>query len=156
MKRFSILLGLSCVSSLFAQTEFPGNPTVSPKKTETRSTGGSSSASGTTNHQMVRYVTHVVLSESRTWTSSDGKPLEAKLIAFEDLTVEAPQGSAAPQMPTPPAHPTVIKGEKVRLLVGQKPVELAIARLSQPDQEFVAQIKASLAKKAAATPSQGG
>jgi hypothetical protein len=156
MKRSAILaLGASCVLPLCAQTDFPGNPTVSPKKYTPRSVGGSPNTaatidSGTSENPMVRYVTHIVLFENRIWTSNEGKPLQAKLIAFEDLTVEAPKGSPAPAMPAPPSLPTVTRGEKIRLLVDQKIVELPLARLSQPDQEFIAQIKAALAKKAAA------
>lgn len=158
MKRSVILVsGFLGVFPALAQTEFPGNPTVGPKKYAPRSIGGSPNSaaiidSGTQENPMVRYVTHIVLFENRIWTSSEGKPLQAKLIAFEDLTVEVPKGSPAPVMPAPPSHPTVIRAEKIRLLVEQKVVEIALARLSQQDQEFVSQIKASLAKKAASEP----
>ena len=156
MKRSIVIaLGISCISPLFAQTDFPGNPTVDPKKYTPRSIGGSPNSaatvdSGTTENPMVRYVTHIVLYENRIWTSAEGKPLQAKLIAFEDLSAEAPKGSPPPVMPAPPPHPTLIRGDKIRLLVEQKVVELALARLSQSDQEFISQIKAALAKKAAA------
>ena len=53
-------------------------------------------------------------------------------------------------MPAPPTKPTVARGGKVRLLVNQKPVEIALDRLSEADREFIAQLQASLAKKAAA------
>lgn len=88
-----------------------------------------------------RYTTHIVLSESRTWTSSDGKPLEAKLLAFEDLVTEAPEGAAPPAPPEPPKHPTVVRGDKVRLLVNRKPVEVPLSRLSQADQDFIERIR---------------
>jgi hypothetical protein len=89
----------------------------------------------------VRYTTHIVLSESRTWTSADGKPLEAKLLAFEDLVAEADQGAAAPAPPEPPKHPTVVRGDKVRLLANRKPVEVPLSRLSQEDRDFVERIR---------------
>ena len=98
----------------------------------------------------MRYVTHIILHEYRMWSNTEGKPLEAKLIAFEDLVAEAPKGSAAPVMPAPPAHPTVSRNGKIRLLVKQKPVEIALDRLSLSDREFIDQMKAALAKKAAA------
>lgn len=91
--------------------------------------------------QKVRYTTHVVLSESRTWTSSDGRPLEAKLLAFEDMVVEAIQGSPQPALPDPPKHPTVVRNERVRLLVGRKPVEVPLSRLSQTDRDFIERIR---------------
>ncbi len=88
-----------------------------------------------------RYTTHIVLSETRTWTSGDGKTLEAKLLAFEDLIAEAEQGAAPPAPPEPPKHVTVVRGEKVRLLVGKKPMEAALARLSQADRDFIERIR---------------
>lgn len=152
MKRF-ILVALAL--PLGAQTELPGNPTVGPKNYAPRSIGGSPNSaaiidSGTQENPMVRYTTHIVLFENRIWTSTEGKPLQAKLIAFEDLTAEVPKGSPPPVMPSPPPHPTVTRGEKIRLLVERKVVELALARLSQSDQDFIAQVKAALARKAAA------
>jgi hypothetical protein len=116
-----LFLGLLCASTSFAQVDFPGNPTVTPKGFKTRQVGGG---------------------------VNPGKPLDAKLIAFEDLVAQAPKGSQ-PAMPTPPSNPTVIRDGKVRLLVNQKPVELALEKLSEQDRDFVGQIKAALDKKAA-------
>lgn len=141
--------------SAMAQTDFPPNPTVVPKKSSARpigggvNTGASVDTTKTANPNM-RYVTHIVLFESRRWTSVEGKPLEAKLIAFEDLVAEAPKGSTEPVMPAPPANPTVTRNGKIRLLVNQKPVEIALDRMSLSDREFIDQLKAALAKKAAA------
>jgi hypothetical protein len=84
------------------------------------------------------------------WTSTEGKPLLGKLIAFEDLVAEAPKGAAAPAMPSAPDKLTVTRGDKIRLLVNQKPVEVGMERLCTQDREFVAQIEAAVAKKAAA------
>ncbi|MEO7098401.1 MAG: hypothetical protein ABI162_03500 [Luteolibacter sp.] len=157
MKRLRIvgLLGLSVISPAFSQTDFPGNPMVTPKKFVTRPIGGGVNTGATVEpakpeETKVRYVTHLVLYENRMWTNTEGKPLEAKLIAFEDLVTEAPKGTAEPVMPTPPANPTVTRGGKIRLLVDKKPVEISLARLSQSDQEFVQQMQAALAKKSAA------
>jgi hypothetical protein len=148
-----LFLGLLCASPSFAQVDFPGNPTVTPKGFKTRQVGGGVNPGATVNPATpadanVRYVTHVILCQSRMWTNTEGKPLDAKLIAFEDLVAQAPKGSQ-PAMPTPPANPTVIRDGKVRFLVNQKPVELALDKLSQQDREFVGQIKAALDKKAA-------
>lgn len=157
MKSFVCLVfsGFMVTSPAVAQVDFPANPTVSPKKFSTRPIGGGVNPgaavdSGTTANPNVRHVTYIVLYEYRMWTSTEGKPLEAKLIAFEDLVVEAPKDAAEPVMPTPPAHPTVTREGKIRLLVGKKPVEIALDRLSQADREFIDQMKAALAKKAAA------
>ena len=142
------------VASAFAQSDIPGNPMVTPKSFKTRPVGGSVNPGASvepakTQVPNVRYVTHIVLCDYRMWTSSDGKPLEAKLIAFEDLVAEAPKANAEPVMPAPPANPTVIRGGKARLLVKGKPLEIALDRLSHQYQEFIDSIKAALAKKAA-------
>ena len=148
-------LGLLGIMPGLAQIEIPPNPAATPKKFATRSVGGGVNPGvtiepGKKAAPMVRYVTHIILYGNRLWTSSEGKPLDAKLIAFEDLTAEAAQGSGEPTMPDPPPNPTVIREGKIRLLVGQKPVEVALERLAQADREFVDQIRAALAKKAAA------
>lgn len=147
------VLGLLAATSSFAQTEIPANPMVTPKKFTTRSVGGGVNPgvaidSTKTENPNVRYVIHIVLYQNRFWTSAEGKPLEAKLIAFEDQVAEAPKGAAEPVMPAPPSHPTAVRDGRIRLLVGQKPVELALERLSEQDKEFVAQIQAAIAKKA--------
>ena len=92
------------------------------------------------------YKTFLVLADSRKWTSSDGKVIQAKFIAFEDMVgdeVKAGEKSLA----TPPANPTVVRGGKVRLLLNQKPVELAIGRLVQADRDFIEKIRVLHAKK---------
>ncbi len=135
-----------------AQVEIPGNPLVKPGKSTTRKTGGGTDTgiSVVPSQPEQRHITFIVLSESRMWTSADGKPLDAKLIAFEDLVVPVPQGSAEPVMPKPPAHPTVVREGKVRLLVNKKPVALPLERLSEADRTFVETVKTNLARKAAA------
>lgn len=146
------LLGLLTVASAAAQTEIPANPLVTPKKFTTRSVGGGVNPGVSVDPTKptdpnVRYVTHIVLYQNRYWTSAEGKPLEAKLIAFEDLVAEVPKGATEPVMSKPPENPTVVREGKVRLLVDKKPVELALDRLSLQDREFVEQIKAALTKK---------
>ncbi|MES2921273.1 MAG: hypothetical protein V4819_06995 [Verrucomicrobiota bacterium] len=153
--RVSVFLALLGVTPVWAQVDFPANPTVAPKKYTTRAIGGgvnpgASVDPGKSANPTMRYITHIVLCDTRMWTSTEGKPLEAKLIAFEDLVAEAPTGSAEPVMPAPPANPTGTRGGKVRLLVNRKPVETALDRLSPGDREFVDQLQAALAKKAAA------
>jgi hypothetical protein len=97
----------------------------------------------------VRQITYFVLADFRQWTSSDGRPLSGKLIAFEDLVVETPQGSELPSAAVPPEHPTVVAAGKVRLLVNNKPFEVPLERLSQTDRDFVEKLRAAHARKAA-------
>ncbi len=126
---------------------------ASPKKFTTRPIGGGTSGGvdvlpkdGAADKK-ARYVTHIVLSVSRIWTSTDNKTLEGKLIAFEDMIAQAPQGVEAPPVPTPPKSPTVVRDGKARLLINQKPVEIAISRLSPADQEFIEQTRKVHTKK---------
>lgn len=126
---------------------------ATPKKMTTRPLGGGSSVGMKINpadgaaDQKVRYTTHIVLADSRTWTSADGRTLEARLIAFEDLMVETTKGAAKPGAPVPPANPTVTRDGKIRLVSTQKPFELALERLSQADRDFVEQVRTTHLKK---------
>jgi hypothetical protein len=151
-----VLIVFILASGASAQVVVP----ATPKKFATRPIegGGGASIGGVevlprdgAKDQNVRFTTHIVLSTSRLWTSTEGKLLEGKLIAFEDLVVEAPKG-VTPQSPTPPESPTVVREDKVRLLVKQKPVEIPIKRLSQGDQEFIEQVRKSYIRKSPPTP----
>ncbi len=131
----------------------PTTPTKFGKKnlgsTSSLSGGGSSATTGVTRPEsqtVVRTITYWTLSGARQWTSTDGKPLLAKLIAFEDLTIEQLKGQPAPEAPKLPSKATVEKDGKVRLLVGQQPYELPIAKLSDQDREFIATVKRAVAK----------
>jgi hypothetical protein len=101
-----------------------------------------------------RYVTYAVLSVSRIWTSTEGKTIQGKLIAFEDMVVEAPKGEPAPPSPSPPESPTVIRDGKVRLLVGDKPSEFPITRLREPDREFIEGVQKAMQKNKKAPANQ--
>jgi hypothetical protein len=133
---------------------------ATPKKFGTRSlnNNGANGASISTNggsinlgptaaaSTKVRYTTHVTLSDSRQWRSTDGKSLLGRLIAFEDLTAEIEKGAPPPPF-TPPANPTVVKDGKARLLVDTKTYELPLDRLSEPDRDFIEKVREGLAKK---------
>lgn len=155
VQMIGILTGLLLAGGGFSQV-VPSTP----KKFVTRPIGGGTSASGGVEviprdgavSQKVKYTTHIVLSVSRLWTSTDGRLLEGKLIAFEDLIAEAPKGSAPPATPAPPESPTVTRDGKVRLLVKQKPVEVAVERLSHGDQEFIEQARKSYTRKTPPAP----
>jgi hypothetical protein len=102
--------------------------------------------------QTVRYITHIVLSTNRLWTNPDGKIVEGKLIAFEDLIAEAPKGTAPPPNPAPPEAPTVVRDDKIRLLIKNKPVVSDLSRFSAGDREFVEQVRKAYIKKPSAKP----
>ncbi|MEI6675716.1 MAG: hypothetical protein WCO57_11115 [Verrucomicrobiota bacterium] len=145
--------GVLLACGLSAQMVVP----ASPRKMAARPIGGNSSVGVTitptdTAEQKVRYTTHVVLADSRQWTSTDGKTLQAKWIAFEDLVVESTQGAAKPTPPVPPANPTLVRDGKIRLIGTQKPFELALDRLSQADRDFVEQYRAAHPPKAEVPP----
>ena len=137
-----LLLALS-VSPLLAQ--FPVVP-ATPDAFKRRSTGGSGRIAPTADADKVqpppikRYISHVALSELRSWTSDDGKAIQAILLAFEDLRAESRDG-AKPEIPAPPKHPTVVRDGQVRLGVNGKPVVLSLTRLSKSDQAFVEKVR---------------
>jgi len=119
---------------------------ATPKKFATRSLGGNGVNAGITvepgkNPPKARYTTHFVLSDSRSWTSTDGKVLVGKLLAFEDIVVEAPQGGVPPAAVAPPAHPSLVRDGKVRLLINNKACEVKLERLSQADRDFIEQLR---------------
>ncbi|MBX3740279.1 MAG: hypothetical protein KF712_04765 [Akkermansiaceae bacterium] len=134
-----------------AQVDFPGNPLVGPKKYTKREVGGGAEPGAKVESPaesgMARYVTHVVLYDTRFWTSVEGKPLAGKLIAFEDLVVTAPKGAPMPPMPAPPSKPTIVRDGSVRLLVEKKPVVVSLERLSWQDRELIDGIQAALDRK---------
>lgn len=112
--------------------------TVSGSSTSSAAVGTSATKPATTVHTII----YIGLSSPRQWTSSEGKPLLAKLIAFEDLKTETPaQGATAPTLPKLTGKPTVVNNGKVRLLVDQKPYEVELDKLSATDREFVDNVK---------------
>ena len=137
-----------------AQTATPGTP----GKFKPRAIGDSTSGGvqilpkEAETPRKARYTSYITLSVSRQWTSTEGKLVEGKLIAFEDMTVEGVQGAAPPTAPEPPKSPTVTRAEKIRLLVDRKPVELPLSRLSQGDRDFVAEGQSRLREKIAIEP----
>ena len=147
--RICLWLALACLAQ--AQIEIPGMPGKSGKRAI--GGGGSGGAEVTPKESpKARYTTHIVLAPQRQWTSTDGKQLDGKLIAFEDLVTEAPDGATPPPAPEAPKKPTVVRGDKIRLLVKNKPVEVPLARLSQADQDFVARLRKSLETKTPPAP----
>lgn len=125
---------------------------TTPKKFATREIGaGGSSSAGVSvpppKPATVRTVTYITLTPPRQWTSSDGRSLLGKLVAFEDFFVETVAGQPAPPMPELRAPPTVVKDGKARLLVSDTPYEIALEKLSAGDREFIEKIRQAVAKK---------
>ncbi len=137
---------------------------TTPTKFQTRGLGTSTSSNGLSSASAAasvakpeptfRTITYLTLSGQRQWTSTDGKPLLAKLIAFEDIVVET-KGAAQPApaaAPTLPNKPTVVSNGKVRLFFNNKPYELALDRLSQADRDFIATVERAVVAKPVAAP----
>lgn len=125
---------------------------TTPTKFGKREIGGGSGSAAVNaappkHETIVRTTTYLSLSENRQWTSTEGKPLVAKLIAFEDITIETVKGQTADtqQLPKLTGKPTVVKDGKVRLMANQRPYEVALEKLSQGDRDFVEKVKTAVA-----------
>lgn len=137
------------------------NPTTG-KKFETRTINGSGGNNGVSINtapqpapsSKARLVSYFSLSDVRQWKSNDGKSLLGSIIAWEDSVVEieaanaAAAKEAAQKAPAPklPEKPTLIRDDKVRLLVNNKPFEVPLERLSEGDRKFVEDLNARLPK----------
>ncbi len=144
---WGLLLLIPCLTIHQSSAQVPTSPTQRPI------TGGGSASIGVApqapGKTVVKTTTYITLSEARQWTSSDGKTLLAKLIAFEDIVTEStdkPDAHQTAVMPT--TTPTLIKDGKVRLLVNRQPFELALDKLSQPDRDFIENLRSAMQKKA--------
>ncbi|MEQ1852465.1 MAG: hypothetical protein ABMA01_12850 [Chthoniobacteraceae bacterium] len=93
-----------------------------------------------------RQITHIVLGEPRQWKMIDGKSFIGKLIAFEDIVVEAQNGVPVPA-PAVPAKPTLVRNGNARFLVNSKPYELPMARLGADERKFIEETRTAIAAK---------
>ena len=150
-KQWLLCAGLMIQSGSCASAQVV--PTT-PRKFTTRDIGGSSTAGVSVTpppkqEPMVRTTTYIVLAPLRQWTNSDGKPLMAKLIAFEEITVQTTKaealGNTKPEPPKLNGKPTVVRDGKVRLMADNKPYEVAVDKLSPADQEFINTMKRAIA-----------
>ncbi len=156
-----LLFSLLSTASLIAQIALPTTPT----KFGTRSlNGGSGSGNASVNattppsETKARLVSYFSLDTPRQWKSSDGRSLIGNIIAYEESVVEvkaanAGAAAAAAQNAPAPKRPdkfTIVRDDKVRLLVNQKAVEVALSSLSEEDRQYVAKMNEALAKQQAA------
>lgn len=144
----SFLLWLSVAGIVSAQV-VPTAPTKFGKRDlGGGTTGAAVNAVPPKQETIVRTTTYLSLSETRQWTSTEGKPLMAKLIAFEDITIETVKGQTpadSQQLPKLTGKPTVVKDGKVRLMANQRPYEVTLDKLSQGDRDFVEKVKTAVA-----------
>jgi len=145
----SLLLWLSVAGIVSAQV-VPTTPTKFGKRDlGGGTTGAAVNAVPPKQETIVRTTTYLSLSETRQWTSTEGKPLMAKLIAFEDITIETVKGQTpadTQQLPKLTGKPTVVKDGKVRLMANQRPYEVALDKLSQADRDFVEKFRMAVTK----------
>jgi aspartate 1-decarboxylase len=154
----TILLVLAAVLPLGAQVVSP----TTGKKFETRTINGSGGNNGVSINgsttpappPKAKLVSYFSLSESRQWKSNDGRSLLGSIIAFEESVIEIdaanPAAAREAAQKAPPAKlpekPTLIRDGKVRLLVNNKPYEVALELLSTEDRKFVEDLNAKLPK----------
>lgn len=154
----AILLVLAAALPLGAQVVSP----TTGKKFETRTINGSGGNNGVSINgsttppapPKAKLVSYFSLSESRQWKSSDGRSLLGSIIAFEESVIEIdaanPAAAREAAQKAPPAKlpekPTLIRDGKVRLLVNNKPYEVALELLSTEDRKFVEDLNAKLPK----------
>lgn len=112
----------------------------------------------------VRTISYIALSPDREWTSTDGKVITAKVIAWQDSmeetvtegkpTAEQNNPSANPDAIPPDFVPVVLQDNHVRILRGKQAFGLPLDRLSEEDQAFVRQldeaVRATAARRQAA------
>ena len=146
MMHRSFFLWFSLIACLHAQV--PKTPTAfEPRRIDgSQDIQPNIAPTQSKNQTITRAVTHVVLCEQRQWASLDGRTIEAKLIAFEDLVAETKSGAVV-AMPEPPKNPTVVRDGSIRLSVKGKPVVIALSKLSAADQEFVEKLRIRHAPK---------
>lgn len=145
-----VLAGLLLFPVLGQAQAVPTTPTkfdIKPVTGPTSSAGATISPKSTA--PMVRQTTYVALSPLRQWTSSDGKTLMGKLIAWEEsvTTTAGTPPPVAQKLLT--EKPTVLKDGKARLLIDNKAYELPLARLDGESQKFIQQLHDQLAPAAA-------
>ncbi len=124
---------------------------TTPTKFSTKPVGAATATTGATINPpstapAVKHITYLTLSPLRQWTSTDGKTLMGKLIAWEETVTSGPtpQAATAPPITT---RPTVLKNNQVRLLIDRKAYPVALERLDPASRKFIEELQANLASK---------
>ena len=153
------VIALFCAITQFASaqtTTVPGNKTEPRKLPDNITKGGVSNTGASTgasivsrpsqSKPIVQQIIYIVISEARQWTSTDGKTLMGKLIAWEETvtTGPAPQSATAPPVTT---RPTVLKNNQVRLLIDHKAYPVPLERLDPDARKFIGELQAHLVAK---------
>jgi len=151
------LLCVRCAATLSALLFFPAAvlaqavPTTPTKFDIKPITGPTSSAGATITSKstapMVRQTIYLTLSPLRQWTSSDGKTLMGKLIAWEESVTTTPGAPPPVAEKLLTEKPTVLKDGKARLLIENKAYELPLSRLDAESQKFIQQLHTQLSTK---------
>ena len=151
----AIFLALSATLTLNAQLTVP----TTGGKFETRGINGNSSVTIKDGFSpkpaaptKTKLTSYFLLGESRQWKSKDGRSLLGTIIAFEDSVIEfdaanpAAAREAVEKAPPAklPAKPTLIRDDRVRLMVNKKPVEVSLTLLSEDDRKYVDDLKARI------------
>ncbi|MES2469866.1 MAG: hypothetical protein V4675_21375 [Verrucomicrobiota bacterium] len=145
-RRLTSALLLALPAAALAQV-VPTTPTkfsAKPVGAATATTGAAINPPSTA--PTVKHITYLTLSPLRQWTSTDGKTLMGKLIAWEETvtTGPSPQSASAPPVTT---RPTVLKNNQVRLLIDHKAYPVPLERLDPDARKFIAELQAHLAAK---------
>jgi hypothetical protein len=154
--RMKTLLGMVLVftATVSGQTLAPSSPLKFGKRDLG---GGFSSGTGAVDAKVgkseptTRVVSYFSFGETRQWKSVDGRCLVGRMIAFGDATVEvmvpnaeaAKAGALSVPPPVPPEKFVLIHEGKIRLLVNNRPFEVALARLSEEDRAYVRKLEIS-------------
>jgi hypothetical protein len=149
MKALCTSVALSLAASLAVRGQVvPTTPTKFTTRGIGDSTASSSVGVATVKPQVAtRTITHIVLGEPRQWKLVDGNSFIGKLIAFEDIVVEAQKGAAPATAPAVPAKPTLVRNGNARFLVNSKPYELPMARLGPEERKFIEETREAIGGK---------
>lgn len=126
-----LALAISCWGQ--DQVVIPPSPVTpsTPKESETRINGSGSGVGAGIRQQKrePRKIHYIAVTESRIWTSGDGRIVRASMLAYEPGPL--PQGSSKPL--------TLVRDGKIRLLLDAKKTvsEYPLEKLSKEDQAFV-------------------
>jgi hypothetical protein len=124
MKKVLVFMSLIPVFAVDAQV-VPANP----RDWTTRNIDGGNSVSGNVKEveRQPRKITYVAVCETRDWKNSDGRTIQAALVAWEEG--EAAKGRL---------DLTLLQDGKVRLLLpGNRVTPYPLAKLSEDDRKFI-------------------